>query len=286
MAPKTSRLVSGVESPKSTTWPSRLGVWKGWPASVSRRRNQVATARPPRIPTSVPSAMVEWVLSSMRTSGSRPGSCDACMRNASHWGPDFRNARLSDAGSPRDRVASRRSRRVGWGLYLRSQVGIIKRSSQAGVPSPEKPGHGPHTQDASAQRSPPGKPLVGERVEHQQVTDEQQKPDHQTEPYTHAKRRVLGGKVCQPDEYNPQHQKHREMQEGVLGHGLRHHVNSRGGVAAHEDLPENVRCVQRLASSQVHQKVPNSNTQPADQTGEQSFTQDRMLPAFHVGSRL
>src|SRR6478736_1887039 len=36
---------------------------------VSRRRNQVATARPPRIPTSVPSAMLEWLVSSLHHIG-------------------------------------------------------------------------------------------------------------------------------------------------------------------------------------------------------------------------
>src|SRR5215210_3519183 len=128
---------------------------------VSRIRNQIATARPPMIPASVPSLMVEWELSSIVASGAAPRISDV-SRYAPHI--VFGKSRAQDMTGCLSAAPSRRVRR---GLHLSAKRDIAEARLDLRMTSPEVQPHRSDTQQVHHQCGPPGEALPGHPVQRQ-----------------------------------------------------------------------------------------------------------------------
>ncbi len=162
---------------------------------------------------------------------------------------------------------------------------MVEGAAKPRVPSPEKERHRSHPQEAADRRGEPREAVIGEREKHHQVAEKEQKSDYQPEPDTHPQGRVPGGQMGQPHQKYAEQEEYQEVKSGVLGDGLRHDVIAGRGISSHEYLTEHVRRMQGLTFSDIHDEVPHRDDRCADQSGERSFSENRMFPSAHVGLR-
>src|SRR5919106_589027 len=141
---------------------------------LSRIRNQSATARPPMMPTSVPSTPIEWDRSAMRT------SCGESLLYDSGG-----NAGGAQAGGP---SAARGPRRVRRGL-----VALLGVGRQTRVASQEIAAQDGHRGQAAPDHGPEPDPLSGGRRHHVDEPGEKTEGHHESDPEAHPESQIAAG---------------------------------------------------------------------------------------------